>query len=145
MKRHIIKNSILLAVMPLFFSSCATLVAGGNPKILIDGAVDEPVTITTEKNVYSDVVLPYMVEVNRHKINGQRINIKSEHHQYKDIVLEKAVNAWTFGNILIGGLIGWGVDLGTNCVCKPAQDHYFIQELFLKPKESDSPETSEGD
>ena len=56
-KRHIIKNSILLAVMPLFFSSCATLVAGGNPKILIDGAVDEPVTITTEKNVYSDVII----------------------------------------------------------------------------------------
>lgn len=133
MKKTFLRNSLLLAIVPLF-SSCATLFAGGDPKIFIDGTIDEPVTITTEKNVYSNVTLPYMVEVNRHKIDGQRINIKSENHQYKDIILEKAINGWTFANILIGGIIGWGIDMGTNCVSKPAQNHFYIQEQTIKSK-----------
>lgn len=40
--------------------------------------------------------------------------------------LIKSTNGWAFGNILIGGLIGWGIDLGTNCVSKPAQTHFYI-------------------
>lgn len=42
------------------------------------------------------------------------------------IVLEKAINSWTFGNILLGGLIGWGVDLGTNAVSKPAERYFYV-------------------
>jgi len=135
MKKNILKIGILLVILSSL-SSCATLFAGGNPKIFIDGTIDEPVTITTEKNIYSNVTLPYMVEVNRHKINGQRISIKSENHQYKDIILEKAVNGWTFANILIGGIIGWAIDMGTNCVSKPAQNHFYIQEQTIKNSKS---------
>ena len=135
---------IVLAAMPLLLSSCATLFAGGNPQITIDGQVDEPVTIITEINKYVGVDLPCVVEVNRHKIQGQRINISSDHHQFQDVVLEKTVNEWTFANILIGGIIGWGVDLGTNCVSKPSKTYFFIQErpsqttnqAGMKPKET---------
>lgn len=35
---------------------------------------------------------------------------------------------WTFGNILIGGLIGFGVDLISNCVAKPSKPNYFIEK-----------------
>jgi hypothetical protein len=41
--------------------------------------------------------------------------------------LSKTVNGWAFGNILLGGIIGWGVDLGTNCVVKPAQTVFDVQ------------------
>lgn len=127
-----IKNVVVAVILTTSFSSCATLFAGGDPKIFIDGTIDEPVTITTEKQVYENVTLPYMVEAKRHKLDGQRISIKSDHHQYKDIILEKAINGWTFANILIGGIIGWGIDLGTNCVSKPAQTHFYIQEQTIK-------------
>lgn len=50
----------------------------------------------------------------------------SETTRYKDIILEKKTNEWAFGNILLGGLIGWGVDLGTNAVSKPAQTRFYI-------------------
>ena len=119
-----IKAAIVAAVMPLLLSSCATIVSGGSPTITIDGNVREPVTITTTKQTYPNVTLPYVVKVNRHKIDGQRIYVQSETTRYKDIVLEKATNGWAFGNILIGGLIGWGIDLGTNAVSKPAQKHF---------------------
>lgn len=106
-----IKAAIVAPVMPLLLSSCATIVSGGSPTITIDGNVREPVTITTTKQTYPNVTLPYVVKVNRHKIDGQRIYVQSETTRYKDIVLEKATNGWAFGNILIGGLIGWGIDL----------------------------------
>ena len=125
-KTKIIKAAIFAAAMPMLLSSCATIVSGGSPKITIDGNLNEPVTITTTKQTYPNVTLPYVVKVNRHKLDGQRIYIQSETTRYKDVVLEKSTNAWAFGNILIGGLIGWGIDLGTNSVSKPTQTHFYI-------------------
>ena len=125
------KKSIKMAAVAvsavLSFSSCATIVAGGSPRITIDGDTKQPVTIITEKQTYPDVTLPYTVQVNRHHIDGQRIQIKSDNGDYRDVVLEKKVNSWTWGNILIGGLIGWGVDLITNCVSKPSKTNYYIE------------------
>ena len=126
MKKNI-KMAAVAASVVLSFSSCATIVAGGSPKITIDGDTREPVTIITEKQTYPDVTLPYTVQVNRHHIDGQRIQIKSDNGDYRDVVLEKKVNSWTWGNILIGGLIGWGVDLITNCVSKPSKANYYIE------------------
>lgn len=125
-KKKLLKFACGVFITPLFFSSCATIVSGGSPKITIDGNITEPVTITTTKQTYQNVTLPYVVKVNRHKLDGQHIYIKSETTRYRDVVLEKATNGWAFGNILIGGLIGWGIDLGTNCVSKPAQTHFYI-------------------
>ena len=119
----------LLLSAPVMLSSCATIVAGGSPSITINGDVSEKVTITTEKETYPNVNLPAVVKVNRHHIDGQRIQITSDNYKFNDIVLEKAVNEWTFGNILLGGIIGWGVDLGTNCVSKPVQKIFNVQPL----------------
>ena len=107
--------------------SCASIVAGGSPRVTIDGDTREPVTIITEKQTYPNVTLPYTVQVNRHHIDGQRIQVQSEKTAYRDVVLEKKVNAWTFGNILIGGLLGWSIDLITNCVAKPSKPNYYIE------------------
>lgn len=122
-------NVALLLSAPVLLSSCATIVAGGSPSITINGDVPEKVTITTEMETYPNVNLPAVVKVNRHHIDGQRIQITSDNYKFNDIILEKTVNEWTFGNILLGGLIGWGVDLGTNCVSKPAQKNFTIQPL----------------
>jgi hypothetical protein len=122
-----IKMAAVAVSAVLSFSSCATIVAGGSPRITIDGDTKQPVTIITEKQTYPDVTLPYTVQVNRHHIDGQRIQIKSDNGDYRDVVLEKKVNSWTWGNILIGGLIGWGVDLITNCVSKPSKANYYIE------------------
>ncbi|MBR5061755.1 MAG: hypothetical protein IKX24_06385 [Prevotella sp.] len=126
--KSIIKNVVLATILVSSFSSCATIVAGGSPKITIDGDTKEPITIITEKQTYPNVQLPYTVQVNRHHIDGQRIQVQSEKNSYRDVVLEKKVNSWTWGNILLGGLIGWSVDLITNCVAKPSKPTYFIEK-----------------
>jgi hypothetical protein len=126
--KKVIKNLAIGAILITSMSSCATIVAGGSPKITIDGDTKEPVTIITEKQTYPNVQLPYTVQVNRHHIDGQRIQIQSDKDSYRDVVLEKKVNSWTWGNILLGGLIGWSVDLITNCVSKPSKPNYFIEK-----------------
>lgn len=125
-KIKFIKTTLATTVLSLLLSSCATIFSGGYPSITIDGNIREPLTITTTKGTYTNVKLPTIVEVSRHKLDGQRIYIQSETTRYKDIVLDKAINGWTFGNLLIGGLIGWGIDLGTNAVSKPASTHFYI-------------------
>jgi hypothetical protein len=126
--KKVIKNLAIGAILITSMSSCATIVAGGSPRITIDGDTKEPVTIITEKQTYPNVQLPYTVQVNRHHIDGQRIQIQSDKDSYRDVVLEKKVNSWTWGNILLGGLIGWSVDLITNCVSKPSKPNYFIEK-----------------
>ena len=103
-KTKFITQTIVVAIMTMFVSSCATIVSGGSPTITIGGNIGEPVTITTTKHTYSNVMLPYVVKVSRHKLNGQRIYVQSETTRYKDVVLQKSVNGWAFGNILLGGL-----------------------------------------
>ena len=113
-------------------SSCATIVSGGDPCITIKSDIKESVTIVTTKETYQNIVLPAVVKVSRHKLDGQRITITSDNYKFNDIVLSKAVNEWAFGNILIGGLVGWGIDLCTNAVVKPSQHEFYIQAF---PKE----------
>jgi hypothetical protein len=124
----------------LMFSSCATLITGTTSKVTIDGDVNEPVTITTSFQTYEDVELPQVVKISRKAIDGQRIQIESEHYKFKDVVLRKSINGWAWGNILIGGLIGLGIDLGTNAVSKPAIDSFNIKPIPKENKEAPNKE-----
>ena len=97
----------------------------------IDGKFTEPMTVTTSYQTYEDVVLPAEVKVDRKHLAGQHIRITSPNYTYEDIILNRKINGWAFGNILIGGLIGLCVDLGTNAVSNPGQDVYYVKS---KPK-----------
>lgn len=125
--KKIIRLALISATISMMMSSCATIVSGGSPSITIDGDVKGPVTIKTEKQTYSNVTLPCVVKVKRHRLDGQRISIQSENKHYRDIVLEKSTNAWAFGNILLGGIIGWCIDMGTNAVSVPAQKRFYVR------------------
>lgn len=138
--------SISMVATATLFCSCATIVSGGDPSITINSSssVFEPVTITTEKQTYPNVTLPAVVQVKRKKLDGQRIRIEAENYKFQDIVLRKAVNGWAFGNILLGGIIGWSVDLITNCVSKPAQEEYNIEPTFKKKENQESTKKRES-
>ena len=132
--KHIIllKKGSCLILSTLLLSSCATIISGTTPSIHIDGNNPEPVTITTSYQTYENVNLPQVVKVKRKKLDGQRIQITSPNYNYRDIVLKKTINGWTFANILLGGVIGWAVDFGTNAVSNPQQDTFFVNPT---PKE----------
>ena len=121
-------------------TSCATIASGGDPFITINGSlVDEPVTITTEKQTYPNVILPAEVQVKRKKLEGQKIKIESDSYTFNDIELHKALNSWVVGDFLMGGVAGLAVDLLTNSVSKPTQSVYDIVPIPKKEKTNGSP------
>ena len=135
-KTNFLKAAFVMVLPAMMLTSCATILTGGSPTIAIDGDVKEPVTIITEKQTYANVQLPCSVQVNRHHLEGQRIKIQSENFDFKDIVLEKTINGVTFANIILGGLIGWGVDMITNCVSNPQSKYYFVEGKKKENKEN---------
>lgn len=127
MKKNSIMTAVIVVSVMTLFSSCATIISGTTATVQIDGKFTEPMTITTSFQTYEEVVLPAEVKIKRQHLDGQRIKISSPNYTYEDIILNRKTNGWAFGNILIGGLIGLGVDLGTNAVSKPGQDTYYIK------------------
>ncbi len=115
-----------MTMCTLLFSSCGTIFSGSSTKIKLEGQSAEPVNITTSKGTYNQVYLPIEVRVSRHGLKGQRINISSENYTYPDIVLGKKVNPWTFANIILGGVIGWSIDLATNGVSIPNEKRFIV-------------------
>ena len=110
----------------MLLTSCATIFSGTRADIFIHGDVDEPVTIVSSHGEYKDVTFPTVVEVKRRHLNGQHIQISSEHHTFDDIVLRKAFNEWTLASILLSGY-GVVIDLITNAVSKPRFDCFFVR------------------
>ena len=128
----------VLAVMSL--SSCVTLLDGTTTEVYVDGQVDEPVTIESSHAVYKDVTLPTVVEVKRRRLDGQHIQISSEHHSYDDIVLRKTFNEWSLASLLFSPT-AFCVDWMTNCVSRPQYNQFFVKPAE-KVMQTDSPRTS---
>ena len=127
MKKNSIMTAVIVVSVMTLFSSCATIISGTTATVQIDGKFTEPMTITTSFQTYEEVVLPAEVKIKRQHLDGQHIKISSPNYTYEDIILNRKTNGWAFGNILIGGLIGLGIDLGTNAVSKPGQEIYYIK------------------
>jgi hypothetical protein len=71
-------------------------------------------------------MLPIQVQVKRKHLSGQHISISSENYTYQDIMLDKKTNGWAWGNIVLGGPIGWIVDLCTNAVSEPRKKEFKV-------------------
>ena len=125
MKKNLFLTAFSIAVVFLC-TSCATIVSGTKPKVTINGDAKEPVTIRTSYTTYENVMLPTQVRLKRKHLSGQRISVTSENYTYNDILIEKKTNGWAWGNLCLGGLIGWIVDLGTNCVSEPREYQYYV-------------------
>lgn len=133
------KKKSILAIFVVgtlcLLSSCATIVTGTKPKVIINGDTNEPVTIRTSYKTYENVMLPAQVQVRRKHLSGQHISVRSENYTYQDIMIDKKTNGWAWGNLALGGLIGWIIDLGTNAVSEPRQKEYTIHGVQKKDSE----------
>lgn len=129
MKKEMRQNVVVVQLETFglwLLCSCATMMSGTHPQIHLEGDANGPVTITTSYAVYDSVDLPATVKVKGKHLEGQRIRIESDSTLYQDIVLRRSVNAWTLGNLYGGGIVGLGIDLLTNAVSQPAQNHFHV-------------------
>lgn len=125
--KQFFKTSAILLTVALILSSCATIITGTKAEITINGQQEEPVNITTVDNeTYEQVMLPYVLKISRNDLN-EKISVTSEHYIYRDFIPGRKINGWILGNIVLGGVIGLGVDAATGALYDTKRDSIQLQ------------------
>src|SRR5262245_58820579 len=125
---------LLCAVMALsaFASGCATVTRGSTQAVNLhtdpDGAVCD---ISRESKVVASLAAtPGQVMVSK-EFAAIDVSCRKTGYQPSDVRVESSVEAWTFGNILIGGIIGFAVDAASGAMRQYPQ----FLTLTLVPEE----------
>lgn len=119
MKNSIISCSLALT---LLFSSCATIVSGSKQNISFASTPSAASIFIDEVEVGKT---PFQMKLARN--SEHEVMIKLEGYQAYQTKLTKKFNAWYFGNILIGGLIGLIVDPLTGAIYNLSPDQINAQ------------------
>ena len=128
-----VARTIVLLFLPVF-SSCATIICGGGGNITIDSDYEGPVDITTEKNHYEEIYLPYKVYVPGSQLGGSPVVVRSDTFKEK-IYVGSSFNPWLLGNLFFGGIPGLIVDLITGSHKCPDRTYYFIETRVKSPEQ----------
>ena len=133
MKKNL--SIIMLVIMLPLISSCATITTGRHQKIPIrshpDGATaacGNQTTITPGELTLLRGEGPYTVK------------IKKDGYWEETVILKKTLCGSTAGNVLIGGIIGVGVDAATGAIYKLVPEEI---DVTLKPLPEPPPVVTE--
>jgi hypothetical protein len=97
---------LLLFIAALSFSGCATLVHGTTQKIPVNS--EPPGAECSMAGNITRYTTPCEVELSRKQ--DHLITIKKDGYHPETVEVKKVLSGAVAGNILGGGLIGWGVD-----------------------------------
>ena len=105
---HGLKRIIFRILVPLALAmttGCATVVKGTSQGILISS---DPADAQVQVDGVNRGRTPVDVQMKRKR--DHLVTISKEGHRTKSIPVIKGVGGAVWGNVLVGGLIGWGVD-----------------------------------
>lgn len=107
---------LTVAIAAVGLSGCASIVKGSSQNIAISTppTTGASCTLTNPRGTWT-VVSPGSVEVKRSKENIE-INCKKDGFTDAKNFIPSGFQGWTAGNLLIGGIIGLGVDSATGSI-----------------------------
>lgn len=94
-----------IGVAFVLFGGCSSIINGTKQDIFIES---EPPGATATVDGAQQVVTPSTVNLERKK--GHSITVRKEEYRPVVVNTEKKMNPWFWGNCLLGGLIGMGID-----------------------------------
>lgn len=119
------KNFFLIAFaisLGLLFGGCSTIVNGTTQSVSISS--DPPgAEVQVDGNPAGNT--PISVELKRK--NNHLVTIMLEGYQTQQITINKVMSGAVAGNILAGGLIGWGIDASNGSQYKLKPDTIAVQ------------------
>ena len=117
------KKLLLIALLALSCTSCATILCGTKKRVTFDGDVKAPATMIVDGQPYKDVVLPYKVNVKR-GYRDSEVRITVEGYEPVTIYVDKTFNPWSLLNLVEP--VGWIIDVATGAITQPAMTHYWV-------------------
>jgi len=105
MKKKMLVSLCLLAGLAPVLSSCATIIDGTKQKVSFSSNPSNAEVIVDGRMLGRT---PLTEDLSKKDIHTVKINLNG-YHPY-EMTLIKKVNSWVWGNIVLGGLIGLGVD-----------------------------------
>ncbi len=105
MKHKAIASLLILAGISPILSSCATIIDGTRQKVSFSSNPSNA-DVTIDGRMIGKT--PLTEDLSKKDIHTVKINL-SGYHPY-EMTLIKKVNSWVWGNIVLGGFIGLGVD-----------------------------------
>jgi len=105
-----------IAALSLSLGACATVIKGGSQSVAITTPPTTGANCTLSDSEGNwNVVSPGVVTVPRSK-NNMAIRCTKEGWQDAAATIPSSFDGWTLGNLIIGGIIGIGVDAATGAI-----------------------------
>ncbi|MCQ4141088.1 PEGA domain-containing protein [Chryseobacterium sp. EO14] len=118
------KLSITLLIgIALSITSCATIITGTKDKITFNTTPEGAKVI--HKGI-EKCITPCTAEIPR-SLSKQMVTFEKEGFISKEVKLTKTFNPVTLVNILLGGVIGLGIDTATGSLTKYSQKEYKVE------------------
>ncbi|MDX1442259.1 MAG: PEGA domain-containing protein [Gammaproteobacteria bacterium] len=102
-------------------AGCATIVSGSSESITFNSS-PEGATVYIDGTAVGTT--PTTIEVDRS--GNEVLRFEKEGYKPYETRLEKTVNGWFFGNVIIGGLIGSSTDISSGAMHQYAQKKYMV-------------------
>lgn len=125
------KKFLSLCAVAALLSSCGTIINGKNQDI---GVSSNPAGATVTVDGRNMGETPCNLQLNRG--NSHSIVLSKEGYQSASATLSKSVSGWTWGNLLIGGIVGVVVDSVSGGMYKLEPKNVHVTLLPLAPAES---------
>lgn len=116
----------LLAALVLLSSGCASIVHGSGQEVPISSDPTGADVYVDGEDVGKTPVTPNLKRKRAHQVTFEKPGYRTEHR-----VIHRVLSGAVAGNILAGGLIGWGVDAVTGAQWRlvPEQLHAELDKL----------------
>lgn len=114
----------ILSLLVLLLTSCATMISGTRARIILEGDVLEPLTVTTATDTIDSLLLPATISLKRRNLNTP-VTLTSPNYDYANIIPGRKTNPWVLANFLNGGM-GLLVDVATDALYQPIHERYTV-------------------
>jgi uncharacterized protein YwqG len=111
------------AFFAISLTSCATIFTGTKDSITFNS---QPEGAKVVHKGVEKCTTPCTVEISR-SLGKQLVEIKKDGYENKEVQLTKDFNAVTLLNVLLGGVVGLGIDLGTGSFTKYDPKSYDVE------------------
>ena len=115
---------LMFGVIPFFLQNCATILSGSTQQVTINSN-------PKGAQVYVDGVkygkTPVSIALKKPGLGDKYAELRLDGHESRVILLNKSLDGLTFLNIIIGGIIGLGVDMATGAINKYQPGSYNVE------------------